>query len=167
MDNIKKPRYWINGYSSKEDFQKNNNYRKYDDSRMESSDKENDNFSNNICYEKTKQLAIMVGRLGKELVQQKDYVVLNNYISQIVRSSSSVFSNYCEGCTNCISRKDRISKFCISLKECHETKGWCTLLYELDEITKEQSDEIQDLSSEIIKILSKSVLTMRNNQLKE
>ena len=152
MEKDKKYAYWINGRSSdSENFKKDN---------------KNDIFSNsnNICYNKAKYVAIKSGQLCQRLAKKKDYVILNNYLTQLVRSSSSIYANYCEGNASLITIKDRIAKFNICLKEAEETIAWLTILYELKEISKEEFDTIRNQTIEIIRILSKSILTMKKNQ---
>lgn len=152
MEKDKKYAYWINGRSS--------------DSENFKQDYKKDIYShsNNICYNKAKYVAIKSGQLCQRLAKKNDYVILNNYLTQLVRSSSSIYANYCEGNASLITTKDRISKFNISLKEAEETLAWLNILYGLKEISKEEYDAITNQTIEIIKILSKAILTMKKNQ---
>lgn len=152
MEKDKKYAYWINGRSS--------------DSENSKQDYKNDihSNSNNICYNKAKYVAIKSGQLCQRLAKKNDYVILNNYLTQLVRSSSSIYANYCEGNASLITTKDRISKFNISLKEAEETLAWLNILYGLKEISQEEYDAITNQTIEIIKILSKAILTMKKNQ---
>lgn len=149
INNEKKPNYWINGRTPNSIFFEKKEIKK------------SDIFANNITYDKTKYVAVQVAKLCKELSKKNDYVVLNNYLNQLVRSSSSIYANYCEGSSTLITSKDRISKFNVSLKEARETIAWCRLLLELEEITQEQADDIIDTTTEVIRMLSKSIITMK------
>ena len=126
---------------------------------------ENDVFRNDdICYKKCKFVAVRIAKICMKLRTKKDKVILDNYISQIIRSSSSILSNYSEGTTSSISNRDKSFKFNISIKEARETVSWLSILYELEEISKEDYDEIVAELTAIIRILVKSIQIMNNQK---
>lgn len=77
------------------------------------------NFTNdNIAYQKSKQYGIEIIQRCQQIMRQKrDYTIIGPICNQVVRSSTSISANLAEGSSNLISRKDRINKFLISLKE--------------------------------------------------
>ena len=121
-----------------------------------------DIFSDNICYVKAKSVSVEIIYICKELMQRKDYTILSPLCNQVVRSSTSIVANISEGNCSCISSKDRSNKFTIAYKECLETISWISLLYEIEELTDEQYNRLTDECMQIVKILSKSIHSLRN-----
>ena len=134
--------------------------------RREQEKKENpklpDVFENNICYIKSRAVALEIIFICKELMQRKDFTILGPICNQIVRSSTSTNANIAEGACECISIRDRINKFTIAYKECMETISWISLLFEIEELTDEQYNHLTDECIQIVKILSKSIHSMRS-----
>ena len=97
-------------------------------------------------------------------MQRKDYTILSPLCNQVVRSSTSIVANISEGNCSCISAKDRSNKFTIAFKECMETISWISLLYEIEELTDEQYNRLTDECIQIVKILSKSIHSLRNKK---
>ena len=93
-----------------------------------------------------------------------NHVVLNSLLNQLFRSATSVLANMAEGSSNLISCRDRISKFNLALKETRESICWLELLYELEEISEAEVNDLIKELNDIIRILSKSIITMRNKQ---
>ena len=127
---------------------------------------QNEMFGQNVCYQKAKQLSVKCVKICKRLMEKRDYVILSGFCSQLSRSSSSILANLSEGCFYNISYRDRINKFSISSKECYETISWISLLYEIGEITEDEYVELISDCKEIIKILSKSIETMKRKSKK-
>ncbi len=121
-------------------------------------------FPNNVCYAKAKAVSIEIITICKELMKRQDYTILAPICNQIVRSSTSVLANISEGNCNCISPKDKSFKFTLAYKECLETITWEGVLYEIGELTEEQYNHLFDESMQIVKILSKSVHSLRNRK---
>lgn len=117
--------------------------------------------SKNICYVKAQNVAIEVATISKELAKKKDFLVLDNYLGQLVRSSSSVAANMAEGsfCGN--TTRDKMNKFRIAAREAIESINWITLLMKIGEIPKSKADELIEELSNITCILSKSIKTMQ------
>lgn len=118
-------------------------------------------FPNNICYAKAKAVSVEIISICKKLMEKKDYTILAPICNQIVRSSSSVLANISEANCKCSSPKDKIFKFTLAYKECLETISWECLLYEIGELTEEQYNYLTNESMQIVKILSKSVCSLR------
>ena len=134
--------------------------------RREQEKKENpqvpDIFADNICYLKAKAVSLEIIFICKELMQRKDFTILAPICNQIVRSSTSINANVAEGACECISSRDRTNKFTIAYKECMETISWISLLYEIEELTDEQYNRLTDECMQIVKILSKSIHSLRS-----
>ena len=71
----------------------------------------------NKLMDQALNFAVEIDKLAKSLYGEREY------ISQIKRSSSSIYANICEANYG-HSVADMISKFEIALKECNETEGW-------------------------------------------
>ena len=127
-------------------------------------EKDDTMFKDNICYQKAKTVAIEIAKIGQRICEKRDYVILSAYVNQVIRSSSSVFANLSEGAIGLISRRDKANKYRICLKEASETISWVTLLHELGEITKEEAEHLIDELTQIIKILGKSIGTLKKGR---
>ena len=123
-------------------------------------------FYNNISYQKAKTVAVEVAKICQRISLKKDYVILNAYCNQVIRSSSSVLANMAEGSVSIISSRDKANRFKISCKEAYETIAWISLLNELNEITDDEATYLIDELTQIIKILSKAISTMSKNRKK-
>lgn len=119
-------------------------------------------FKDNICFVKAASVSVEVIRICKDIMQKNEYIIYSPLCNQIVRSSTSVAANLSEGTCNCISYKDRSNKFSISYKECLETLYWLYALHEIGELEEEQYNRLADECMQIIKILSKSIYSMRS-----
>lgn len=118
-------------------------------------------FDGNICYEKAKSLSVGCIKVCKKLMEQKDYIILSPLCNQLTRCSTSVLANLSEGCSYHISYKDRIHKFNIASKECLETLSFLSLLFETGDISEADYIPLVEDCTQIIKILSKSIITMK------
>ena len=113
----------------------------------------------NILQEKSFAFAVRIVKLYKFLCEeQKEYVLSK----QILRSGTSIGANIEEGIAG-QSDKDFLSKLSISYKEARETVYWLRLLFATDYLTKEQIDSIIYDAEELCKILSKIIMTTKNN----
>ena len=84
----------------------------------------------------------------------------SNTLSQIRKSSSSVYANICEANYG-QSRADMISKFEIALKECSETEGWLRLLFNTKSIDEDTYKMNRNLCGRIRRILIASCKTLK------
>lgn len=114
----------------------------------------------NICYQKSKSVAVEIAKICQRISLKKDYVILNAYCNQLIRSSSSVLANMAEGSVCTVSSKDKAYRFQICCREAYETIAWISLLNELGEITDDEATNLTDELTQIVKILSKSIRTI-------
>ncbi len=114
---------------------------------------------NNKIEERTFAFALDIIELYKFLVSNNEYVLSK----QLLRSGTSVGANVQEA-QAAQSKNDFISKMSISSKEARETKYWIRLLNESGYLgSYEKTDKvIKDIDS-IINILSKIIITVKNN----
>ena len=87
----------------------------------------------------------------------------SNTLFQIRKSSSSVYANICEANYG-QSKLDMVSKFEIALKECAETEGWLTLLFNTSVIDEVTYKKYRNLSGRIRRILISSCKTIKNTK---
>lgn len=87
----------------------------------------------------------------------------SNTISQIRRSSGSVYANIREANYG-QSRADMVSKFEIALKECNETEGWLRLLCNANSIDEATFKDARNLCGRIRRMLISSCKTLKSNQ---
>ena len=114
----------------------------------------------NIAYKKAKNVALKIGLLAKDLSQKRDTVVINNYLNQITRSSSSIMANIAEASYIYTLQKQRAHYFRISAREATETISWVHLLYNMGEIDSRTCSELVNELHDIVRILSKSIITL-------
>ena len=107
---------------------------------------------------KTEAFAVRITKLYKYLVGQKESVISK----QIYRSGTSIGANVAES-INAQSPADFISKLSIALKEANETEYWLKTLYQGQYIDENGFQSMFNDNEEIIKMLVKSIKTVRNN----
>ena len=113
----------------------------------------------NIVGEKSEIFAIAVVNVYKELTQKNEFVLSK----QLLRSGTSIGANLAESeCAS--SESDFVNKLYIALKECNESLYWLRLLYKTDYIGKERYNTLYRDCSEIKRILTSSVKTIRERQ---
>ena len=115
----------------------------------------------NVLKEKSYAFAIRVINLAKFLREEKKEFILSK---QIVRCGTSVGANI-EEASGAQSNNDFIAKLHISLKETKETHYWVRLLRDTEYISKEQAQSLIDDIDEIITILTKSLKTVKSNNI--
>ena len=113
--------------------------------------------SNNILRDKSKKFAKDIVLLCRKLRKDKVEYPL---VDQLIRSGTSVGANiheaqYAQG------TKDFISKFEIALKECNESEYWLELLFETDNISKEEFEKFQKECVELRRMLVSSVKKLK------
>ena len=84
----------------------------------------------------------------------------SNTLSQIRKSSSSVYANISEANYG-QSKADMLSKFEISLKECSETEGWLRILYNTNVIDELSFKKYRNLCGRIRRMLISSCKTLK------
>ena len=114
----------------------------------------------NEFLEKCINFSVKINRLRKYLREiQHEY----NNSDQIQRSGTSIGANYSEAC-NAVSKADFINKLAIAQKEAHETIYWLKVLFRSELITKEQYDDLMADVCSIHKLLSSSLVTLKDNE---
>ncbi len=108
--------------------------------------------------DRTKAFAIKTIKAYTWLKKQNEECrVIGN---QLLRSSTSIGANVKES-VSAQSNKDKISKLEISLKEARETQYWLELLIESSLVNPEKFLPLLDEANQIGKILTASVLTIK------
>lgn len=110
-----------------------------------------------IIKDKSYKFAIRVVKLYLYLKNEKREFQLSK---QILRSGTSIGANV-EEALGGQSKKDFLNKMSIAYKEARETNYWIRLLKDTDFIDKEMYDSIIKDSYELLKILSKIQITIK------
>ena len=111
-----------------------------------------------VSLYKAEQFAVRVYKLYKYLKSKNEY----DLAGQILRSGTSIGANIAES-KYAASAPDFINKMQISAKECAETLFWLRFLKNTDCITQAEFDSIYADGEELIKILTASINTKKNN----
>ncbi len=112
-----------------------------------------------LVYEKAQLFALKIIELSKELKFRKQYI----FSKQILRSGCSIGANISEA-LSAESSKDFVHKLNISLKETRETKYWLELLFLSNNLGKSKYDNLSHTCSELKKMLSSIILTVKEKQ---
>ena len=117
--------------------------------------------SDSILRKKSKEFAKEIIYLCRRLRQNGIEGALTN---QLMRCGTSVGANiheaqYAQG------TKDFISKFEIALKECNESEYWLELLFEVNNLSKEEFQGLQKKCIDLRRMLVATVTTLKKNQL--
>ena len=114
----------------------------------------------NEIQDRTYDFALRVIKLCKYLERDKSIIkVISN---QLFKSRTSIGANV-EEAIGAQSKKDFIFKMTIALKESRETYYWLRLLRDSDSVSVDKLSEIIDESEQIIKIISKIIITSQKN----
>lgn len=111
--------------------------------------------SKSIVGNKAYAFAIDIVSLYKNLSTEKKEFILSK---QILKSGTSIGANIQEGLSG-ESKKDFIHKLNIALKEAKETQYWLNLLKDTDYIDNSSFNVLNDKIVELIKLLSRIILT--------
>ena len=112
-----------------------------------------------ILQNKSKAFALKIIILIEKLQNRNIYVLTN----QILRSGTSIGANVAES-TYASSTADFVNKLQIAQKEANETKYWLELMYEANYISKEIYEELLSEVMQIIRMLGKSIKTIKIKQ---
>ena len=112
----------------------------------------------NAIQDKTRAFAIKIINCYKFLIEEQHEYVLSK---QLRRCGTSIGANTRES-KNAQSRNDFLSKLCIALKEADETDYWLDLLHATDYIDDDLYDSLEKDCSEIIKILTSIIKTLKD-----
>ncbi|MDD4352220.1 MAG: four helix bundle protein [Candidatus Gracilibacteria bacterium] len=111
----------------------------------------------NLIQEKTFDFSLKIIDLHEILIDHKQFVIAK----QLLKSSTSIGANV-EEAIAAQSKKDFLSKMCISSKEARETKYWLRLLDKSQIIIMDYSSYLNDID-DLINILTKIVKTTSEN----
>jgi len=112
-----------------------------------------------VIKDKSFALAIRIVKLFQYLKNEKKEFVMSK---QILRSGTSVGANIREA-EQAESKKDFIHKLSIAQKEANETIYWLELLRATDFIGEKSFESIHQDANEVMKIISKSIVTSKKN----
>ena len=113
----------------------------------------------NLLKNKTFSFAIRIVNLYKYLIIEKKEFVLSK---QLLRSGTSVGAMIREaefGQT----KSDFIHKLSIAQKEANETQYWIELLFQTEYLTTEQFESLNQNIIEILKLITASIKTAKQN----
>jgi four helix bundle protein len=115
--------------------------------------------ADSVTLDKSKEFAIRIVNLHKYLCKEKHEFVMSK---QLLRCGTSIGANLSEAIYG-VSRSDFLAKVYISLKECAESKYWLELLHKTDYLSDSEFNSINEDCTELIKLLTKTVKTTREN----
>ena len=104
--------------------------------------------------------SIQVIRFLKQLPNERVFWVISD---QLLRSATSVGANIIEA-KAASSKRDFIRFYEISLKSANETKYWLGLLRDATDIDKEPINKLLNDITEIARMLSASIITMKGKR---
>lgn len=107
--------------------------------------------------QKSRDFAIRIINCYKYLTEEKKEFVMSK---QLLRCGTSIGANTRES-KNAQSRTDFLSKLSIALKEADETAYWLDLLQATDYLEKKMFDSLNDDCTEIIKMLTAIIKTLK------
>ncbi|MGE4568590.1 MAG: four helix bundle protein [Bacteroidales bacterium] len=113
-----------------------------------------------VLKKKSLDFAIRIVELHKILAEERRAYALSN---QIVRAGSSVGAMIREA-EHSESRADFIHKMAIAQKEINETLYWLELLHATDYLTTDEYTKLETDASEILRMLTKALLTAKRNR---
>ena len=117
--------------------------------------------NNSIIAQKSYAFALEIISLYKVItIEKKEYTLSK----QLLRCGTSIGANVNES-LSAESKKDFVHKLAISLKESKETSYWLNLLKDGGYIDDEVFLRIDNLNTELIKILSSIILTTKQKYL--
>lgn len=114
----------------------------------------------NVLIPKTYAFALRIVKLAQFLIQDKKEYVLSK---QILRSGTSVGANS-EEAIGGQSEKDFFTKLTMAYKEARETMYWLHLLQDAQYISENQAISLCNDCEIILKIIGKTLSTMRKKQ---
>ena len=111
----------------------------------------------------SERLLEFAARVGKVVDALPDSRLGRHIAGQLVRSGTSHAPNYEEKCA-AESKKDFVHKLSISLKELRESRFWIRLIIKADLLPEARMSEVLDESTQLCKIIAKSIVTAKSIQ---
>ena len=115
--------------------------------------------SKNVVKDKSEDFSIEVIEIYKYLTAVKKEYVLSK---QLLRSATSIGAMICEA-EYAESKADFIHKFSIAQKENNETLYWLRLCVKADFMKKSDFEKLYSNATELIKLITKIIVTSKNN----
>lgn len=112
----------------------------------------------NILKLKSYDFALQTIKICRKLQENKEFILSK----QLMRSATSVGANVREA-NNAQSKADFIYKLSISIKECDESQYWLELLKDSFYISEEEFIKLHYDAIEIHRILTRVILTTKQN----
>jgi len=112
-----------------------------------------------ILEEKSYDFSIRIVKCSQYLQQEKKEYILSR---QLIRSGTAIGALIAEG-KYAQFKADFINKLYISLKEANETKYWLRLLKDCNYLNNKMSESLLDDVEHLIKMLSSSTKTAKEN----
>jgi len=116
--------------------------------------------SKSILGDKSFAFAIRIYHVCKKLKTEKHEYEISK---QLIRSGTSIGANI-EEALGAFSRPDFIYRFTVAYKESRETRYWLRLLKAVKELNAPEADELLRETDEIIRMLVKALLTLKNQK---
>lgn len=113
----------------------------------------------NVIQTKTFDFAIRIIKVYKHLKQNKNEYIISK---QLLRSGTSIGANI-EEAIGGQSKNDFTSKLSIAYKEARESSYWIKLLEKSNYLTNLESESLLNDLTEILKIIGKIQITIRNS----
>ena len=104
-----------------------------------------------------KQFALRVIKLVDNMPKTRSGHALAN---QIIRSGTSPYANYCTACI-AKSEKDFLNKLKMVEEELDETAHWLELVIDSEMIERNRLESLHEENLELLKIITRSIVTMR------
>jgi len=117
------------------------------------------NNKKNVLREKSYAFALKIAKIHRELIERRKEFILSK---QLLRAGTSIGAMVREP-EYAQSKADFVNKLSIAMKEANETDYWLTLLRDSEYITQYQYDKISPLCTEIIKITTASINTVKSS----
>lgn len=104
-------------------------------------------------------------RVGKAVDALPNTRLGRHVAGQLVRSGTSPAPNYAEACA-AESKNDFIHKLAIALKELRESSVWIRLIVKSELNPEQRLELLRDECDQLCKIIAKSLVTTKSNQLR-
>ena len=105
-------------------------------------------------YQLAKSVVILVQQIQND---RREFLMSK----QLLRCGTSVGANISEA-QSAESRSDFIHKLSVSLKEARETSFWLRLMFDTNYISDKHFNDLHGQTDAVIRMLTKSILTMKN-----
>lgn len=111
-----------------------------------------------ILKQKSFRFSIRIAKFYKVLIKRDN--AYEPIFKQVLRSGTSIGANISEA-QSAPTKKDFINKLTIALKESRETLYWLKLLKEIEAISEQELNSLQNDCEELIKMLVSSIKTSK------